>query len=48
MKALYFDGEKAVYLEDYQKPKADKGHSLIRVLASAICNTILNWKTLGA
>ncbi len=39
MKALYFNGEKAVYLEDYQKPKAGPGHSLIRVLASAICNT---------
>lgn len=39
MKALYFDGEKAVYREDYPKPKATPGHSLIRVLMSAICNT---------
>ncbi len=39
MKALYFDGKKPVYLEDYQKPVAEPGHSLIRVLVSAICNT---------
>ncbi len=39
MKALYFDGEKAVYREDYPKPEAAPGHSLIRVLVSAICNT---------
>lgn len=39
MKALYFDGEKAVYREDYEKPVPTPGHSLIRVLVSAICNT---------
>ena len=39
MKALYFDGTKPVYLEDYPKPEASKGHSLIKVLMSAVCNT---------
>lgn len=39
MKALYFDGEKPVYLEDYKKPTPEPGHSRIRVLVSAICNT---------
>lgn len=39
MKALYFDGSKAVYKEDYKKPSPAPGHSLIRVLMSAICNT---------
>ena len=39
MKALYFDGEKPVYLESYEKPVGTPGHSLIKVLMSAICNT---------
>lgn len=39
MKALYFDGEKPVYTENYEKPVPSPGHSLIRVLLSAICNT---------
>ena len=39
MKALYFDGLSPVYLEDYEKPVPAPGHSLIRVLLSAICNT---------
>jgi len=39
MKALYYDGEKPVYLEDYEKPVITPGHSLIKVLMSAICNT---------
>ena len=39
MKALYFDGTKAVYKEDYKRPVSTPGHSLIRVLMSAICNT---------
>lgn len=39
MKALYFDGEKPVYLENYEKPAVTPGHSLIKVLMSAICNT---------
>ena len=39
MKALYFDGEKPVYREDYNKPVAASGKSLIKILMSAICNT---------
>ncbi len=39
MKALFFDGEKPVYTEGYEKPVPAPGHSLIRVLLSAICNT---------
>jgi len=39
MKALYFDGIKPVYLDQYEKPLPTPGHSLIRVLISAICNT---------
>lgn len=39
MRALYFDGQKAVYREDYEKPVPTPGHSLIRVLMAAICNT---------
>lgn len=39
MKALYFDGQAPVYREDYEKPVPAPGHSLIRVLLSAICNT---------
>ena len=39
MKALYFDGTSPVYMESYEKPKITKGHSLIKVLMSAICNT---------
>ena len=39
MKALYFDGKKPNYTEEYAKPIPAPGHSLIRVLMSAICNT---------
>ena len=39
MKAVYFDGEKAVYREDMQVPIPDKEESLIRILMSAVCNT---------
>ena len=39
MKALYFDGEKPIYMENYKRPVPGPGHSLIRVLVSAICNT---------
>lgn len=39
MKALYFDGVKPVYMENYKKPVPTPGHSLIKVLVSAICNT---------
>ena len=39
MKALYFNGENLIYTENYKKPTITTGHSLIRVLVSAICNT---------
>ncbi len=39
MKALYFDGTKPIYSEDYPKPSAYEGHSLIKVIMSAVCNT---------
>lgn len=39
MKALYFDGEQPIYKEDYKKPVPSPGHSLIKVLMAAICNT---------
>lgn len=39
MKALYFDGERAVYCDAYPKPEITPGHSRIKVLMSAICNT---------
>lgn len=39
MKALYFDGGKPVFLENYEKPVITPGHSLIKVLMAAICNT---------
>ncbi len=39
MKALYFDGENPIYLDDYRMPLPGPGHSLIKVLVSAICNT---------
>ncbi len=39
MKALYFNGNNLEYIENYQKPTVFTGHSLIRVLMSAICNT---------
>ena len=39
MKALYFNGSEPVYMEEYKKPTPTPGHSLIRVLMSAICNT---------
>ncbi len=39
MKALYFDGKNLVYTENYKKPELTKGHSLIKVILSAICNT---------
>ncbi len=39
MKALIFDGEQAEYREDVPVPKPDKGQSLVKVLAAAVCNT---------
>lgn len=39
MKALYFDGEKAVYREDMPIPVCGEGQSLIRIMLADICST---------
>lgn len=39
MRALYFDGKEVQYREDAPRPVCTPGHSLIRILAAAICNT---------
>lgn len=39
MKAIYFDGNTYTYRTDYPKPVRSAGHSLIRILAAALCNT---------
>lgn len=39
MKALYFDGERAIYREDMPLPVPGVGESLIRILMSAVCST---------
>ncbi|MCR5267879.1 MAG: alcohol dehydrogenase catalytic domain-containing protein [Lachnospiraceae bacterium] len=39
MKALYYDGTKAVYKEDAPMPVCESGQSLIKILLSNICNT---------
>ena len=39
MKALYYDGTKAVYREDLPVPVYCEGHSLIKILIANICNT---------
>jgi len=39
MKGIYFDGEKAVYRENWEKPKPEKTESLVRILMSGVCNT---------
>lgn len=39
MRAIYFDGSKAVYREDLRIPQCSKGHSLIKVLLADICST---------
>ena len=39
MKALYYDGEKAVYKEDAAMPICEKGQSLIKIKLANICNT---------
>lgn len=39
MKALYYDGTKAVYREDAKMPVQEAGHSLIEVMLANICST---------
>ncbi len=39
MRGLYFDGTKAIYREDLEKPVPDEGRSLVKILMSAVCNT---------
>ena len=39
MKALFYDGQKAVYREDYPLPVRGKNESLIRILMASVCNT---------
>ena len=39
MKAIYFDGEKAVYREDMPMPVCEEGQSLIRILMANVCST---------
>ena len=39
MKALYYDGTKAVYREDLPVPVYCEGHSLIKIIIANICNT---------
>ena len=39
MRALYFDGNGAVYREDMPVPVCLEGHSLIKIMIADICNT---------
>lgn len=39
MRGLYYDGSKAVYREDLQKPVCTNGNSLVKILLSAVCST---------
>ena len=39
MKALIYDGEKAIYREDVPVPERKEGHSLIRIRIADICST---------
>ncbi|MCR4908601.1 MAG: alcohol dehydrogenase catalytic domain-containing protein [Lachnospiraceae bacterium] len=39
MKAIVFDGEKAVYRTDVAMPERREGHSLIKVIMADICST---------
>lgn len=39
MRGLYFNGEKAVYRQDLERPVIEKGRSLIRILLAAVCST---------
>lgn len=39
MKAIYYNGATYAYRTDYPKPVRTPGHSLIKILAAALCNT---------
>ncbi len=39
MKAVYFDGTKAAFRDDLDKPVPEAGESLVRILMSAVCST---------
>lgn len=39
MKALYYNGEKLIYKEDYGKPTPKDDESLIKIIYGGICNT---------
>lgn len=39
MRAVYFDGEKAIYREDIPKPIRGTGESLLKITLAAICTT---------
>lgn len=39
MKAVYFDGKKAVYRDDMPMPHCEAGHSLIRISLANVCST---------
>ena len=39
MKGVYFDGAKAEYRENIEKPVPKPGQSLIKILVSAVCST---------
>lgn len=39
MRGLYYDGTRAVYRTDLEKPVMDEGRSLIRILLAAVCST---------
>ncbi|MBO4902063.1 MAG: alcohol dehydrogenase catalytic domain-containing protein [Lachnospiraceae bacterium] len=39
MKALYYDGKRAVYREDAPMPQCDQDQSLIKIVYAAVCST---------
>lgn len=39
MRGLYYDGQKAVYREDLEKPQRGNDTSLVKILLSAVCST---------
>ena len=39
MRGLFYDGNKAVYREDLEKPVPQNGRSLVKILLSAVCST---------
>lgn len=39
MRGLYYDGSRAVYRTDLEKPARDDGRSLIKILLAAVCST---------